>query len=113
MTLKRICIRFLNMIMTICLIASMLTVFSFSDGFRSSETATTKESTCIKETVADGSITGLKYVDEKAIEKQGAIKRLTEKESLNSYVFKNKDGTESVFLFSENIKYVTISAWRI
>ena len=47
-----------------------------------------------------------RYIDREEIERQGFIKRLKEKETLNSYAFLNRDGTESVVIFPDNIKFV-------
>ena len=48
----------------------------------------------------------IKYLTEKEIDSYDFIGRIQGKEELNSYVFLNRDGTESVCIFAENIKYV-------
>ena len=97
------------LLLTVCLI------FSFTPA------ASISENTCLPEendvsgigtvhdsgnTEANSDAKDLRYIDNETLEKQGAIKRLPEKESLNSYAFLNRDGTESVVLFPDNIKYV-------
>ena len=47
-----------------------------------------------------------KYIDSKELVKNGAVRRIKEKETLSSYAFLNSDGTESVVIFPENIKYI-------
>ena len=106
---KRMKCRLPALLLTVCLI------FSFTPA------ASVSENTCLPEendvsgigtvhdhgnTEANSDAKDLRYIDNETLEKQGAIKRLPEKESLNSYAFLNRDGTESVVLFPDNIKYV-------
>jgi len=106
---KRMKCRLPALLLTVCLI------FSFTPA------ASVSENTCLPEETdvsgigtvhdsgnneANSDAKDLRYIDNETLEKQGAIKRLPEKESLNSYAFLNRDGTESVVLFPDNIKYV-------
>ena len=45
------------------------------------------------------------YVDEKTLVESKHIERLKDKEKLNTYVFLNEDGTESVYYMEKNVKY--------
>lgn len=65
--------------------------------------------TSCEKTDTSDDLDGLRYIDTEEIERQGFAKRLKEKETLNSYAFLNRDGTESVVIFPENIKYVNDS----
>lgn len=47
-----------------------------------------------------------KYIDGSQFNAAGHIQRLTELEDLNTYVFANADGTRSVYIMYENVKYV-------
>lgn len=48
----------------------------------------------------------LRFLDTEELKSRGAIKRIPGKETLCSYVFQNRDGTETAVIFDENIKYV-------
>ena len=48
----------------------------------------------------------LKYVDSSQFNEAKHTQRLTELEELNTYVFDNVDGTRSVYVMHENVKYV-------
>ena len=48
----------------------------------------------------------LKYVDSAQFNAARHTRRLTDSEDLNTYVFANADGTRSVYMMSENVKYV-------
>ena len=47
----------------------------------------------------------LNYVDESEFRLQNHVERMYDQESLNTYVFKNGDGTNSVYFFDDNLKY--------
>ena len=46
------------------------------------------------------------YIDKEAFLSEKHIARLTEEETLNTYVFQNQDGTKSIYYLEENVKYV-------
>ena len=48
----------------------------------------------------------LKYVDSAQFNAARHTKRLTDLEDLNTYVFANADGTRSVYMMHENVKYI-------
>lgn len=48
----------------------------------------------------------LKYVDSSLFNNARHTRRLTELEELNTYVFANADGTRSVYMMHENVKYI-------
>lgn len=48
----------------------------------------------------------LKYVDSSQFNEAKHTQRLTELEELNTYVFDNVDGTRSVYVMHENVKYI-------
>mgnify|MGYP004654150515 CR=1 FL=1 len=48
----------------------------------------------------------LKYVDSSQFNVAKHVQRLTELEDLNTYVFANADGTRSIYMMHENVKYV-------
>lgn len=48
----------------------------------------------------------LKYVDSSQFNAARHVQRLTELEDLNTYVFANADGTRSIYIMHENVKYV-------
>ncbi len=47
------------------------------------------------------------YIED--VELKGHTKRLKEKEDLNTYVFENADGTNTLYMMDENVKYKTAS----
>ncbi len=48
----------------------------------------------------------LKYVDNAEFAKGNHIQRIKSEEDLNTYVFRNDDGSKSVYILDENVKYV-------
>ena len=48
----------------------------------------------------------LKYIDSSQFNAAKHVQRLTELEDLNTYVFANADGTRSIYMMHENVKYV-------
>jgi hypothetical protein len=48
----------------------------------------------------------LKYIDSSQFNAAKHVQRLTELEDLNTYVFANADGTRSIYMIHENVKYV-------
>lgn len=48
----------------------------------------------------------LKYVDSAQFNAARHTQRLTDLEDLNTYVFANADGTRSVYMMHENVKYI-------
>lgn len=48
----------------------------------------------------------LKYIDTSLFNLAGHTQRLKELEDLNTYVFANADGTRSIYMMHENVKYV-------
>lgn len=48
----------------------------------------------------------LKYIDSSQFNAAQHVQRLTELEDLNTYVFANADGTRSIYMMHENVKYV-------
>ena len=48
----------------------------------------------------------LKYVDETVFQAEKHVKRRPELETLFSYVFQNEDGSNTIYLFEENVKYI-------
>ena len=47
-----------------------------------------------------------KCIEEYQIDMSKHIQRLTELEELNTYVFENADGTRSIYIMDENVKYI-------
>lgn len=47
-----------------------------------------------------------RYIDKDNFLQLEHVARLTEEETLNTYVFQNQDGTKSVYYMGENVKYV-------
>ena len=47
-----------------------------------------------------------RYVDEDTFRQANHVARLTEEETLNTYVFQNRDGTKSVYYMEEDVKYL-------
>lgn len=47
-----------------------------------------------------------KYVDKEMFGRAGHAVRCRDDEALNTYVFLNRDGTKTVYLFDENVKYI-------
>ena len=118
--------RLVALLLTICVSISLFTARAHSDdriddgGTASSygeaslaepaesfETAEQKQLPDLEDLLKQGvEITDLKYLDREAIEDGGAVRRLIDKETLNTYAFLNRDGTESVVMFPHNIKYI-------
>ncbi|MBO5323856.1 MAG: DNRLRE domain-containing protein [Oscillospiraceae bacterium] len=48
-----------------------------------------------------------KYVDETTFQSNNHISRILEEETLSTYVFRNSDGTKTVYYLPENVKFVT------
>ena len=104
---KRLLARSIALLVIAALSISVMPVFSLSyneTGDISDEKPVQNE--YCEDPDLSGDMDGLRYIDTAEIERQGFIRRLKEKESLNSYAFLNRDGTESVVLFPDNIKYV-------
>jgi hypothetical protein len=104
---KRLLARSIALLVIAALSISVMPVFSLSyneTGDISDEKPVQNE--YCEDPDLSGDVDGLRYIDSAEIERQGFIRRLKEKESLNSYAFLNRDGTESVVLFADNIKYV-------
>ena len=104
---KRLLARSIALLVITALSISMMPVFSLSY----SETGDISDEKPVQNEYCEdpdlsGDMDGLRYIDSAEIERQGFIRRLKEKESLNSYAFLHRDGTESVVLFPDNIKYV-------
>ena len=53
------------------------------------------------------------YIDRAQFEKEKHVARITPLESLNTYVFANEDGTNTVYMLSENVKYISENGSRI
>lgn len=47
-----------------------------------------------------------KYIDRKQFEENGHVARLEPLEDLNTYVFANADGTNTVYMTAENVKFI-------
>ena len=105
--------RFIVFLLAVCLTVSLLAANSYSDDAAdherdpySGEGAFAEQTEQTYPAPQPDDLTGLRYIDLETLEKQGAIKRLPEKETLNTYAFLNRDGTESVVMFPDNIKYI-------
>ena len=48
----------------------------------------------------------LKYVNAESFVKNNHVKRLKDEEELNTYMFKNADGTKTMYMMYENVKYI-------
>lgn len=48
----------------------------------------------------------LSFVDEDVFRESKPIERLPDHENLNSYVFLNEDGTQTMYVMNENVKYI-------
>lgn len=48
----------------------------------------------------------LEYVDREAFANAGHVRRAEEWETLSSYAFENADGTNALYIFKENVKYI-------
>ncbi|MBO4262094.1 MAG: hypothetical protein J5921_05685, partial [Clostridia bacterium] len=95
------------MLVAMCLMITLMpTVSSADDRAVPIEEISASSKTAESNILPDGSINELKYVDSKELLKNGAARRMKEKETLSSYAFLNSDGTESVVIFPENIKYI-------
>ena len=55
---------------------------------------------------SSGDVAIFKHVDTTAFQDKHHVKRLNNEEDLNSYVFLNSDGTKSVYIFGDDLKYV-------
>ena len=99
--------RLISLLIAMCLMITLMpTASSADDGAVSIEEISASSKTAESNILPDGSINELKYVDSKELLKNGAARRMKEKETLSSYAFLNSDGTESVVIFPENIKYI-------
>lgn len=49
----------------------------------------------------------LKYVDANVFAANDHVARIPEEESLNTYVFRNEDGSKTVYYLSEDVKYIS------
>ena len=107
MICKTIKVKLLAIVLVVILTISAIPAFSSPDALSSpiEETYTTSEGFTVG-TEASRAIRGMRYIDDETLEKQGVIDRLPEKETLNTYVFLNRDGTESVVMFPDDIKYI-------
>ena len=47
-----------------------------------------------------------KYVDEAVFEAGNHVARIPEEETLSTYVFRNNDGTKTVYYLPDNVKYI-------
>ena len=107
MICKTIKVKLLAIVLVVILTISAIPAFSSPDALSSpiEESYTTSEGFTVG-MEASRAIRGMRYIDDETLEKQGVIERLTEKETLNTYVFLNRDGTESVVMFPDSIKYI-------
>ena len=49
------------------------------------------------------------YVDKASFVEAGHVERLADEEELNSYVFRNPDGSKTVYFLAEDVKYVSVT----
>jgi len=56
-----------------------------------------------KEDFSDSPV--LKYVNQESFNKKGHVKRLKDEEELNTFMFENEDGTKTMYMMYENVKY--------
>ncbi len=68
------------------------------------EDVTSLRTQLIDELTAESKI--FNYIDRADFEKAGHVARLKEKEELYSYVFRNTDGSNTVYIMGENVKYI-------
>lgn len=107
MIFKAVKKRLLALLLAVLLTISVIPAFSSQEALPASEEETLPKSEgSAGKPEAGATVRGLKYIDDETLEKQGAIERLSEKETLNTYVFLNRDGTESVVMFPDSIKYI-------
>ena len=106
---------FLKKLLCFALVLSMLfsnSIFSFaSPTISASEGNTQTNNELQAEPTENTLVLGkvLDYVDTATFEAANHTKRLEYLEELNSYVFENEDGTRTVYLLQENVKYLNES----
>lgn len=104
---KKKTIRLITVLIAVCLMVTFLPAVSSAEDEPVSENSSYPGTEYSSDDIKpDGSIDGLRYINSEDLIKNGAVKRLPGNETLNSYAFLNYDGTESVVIFPENIKYV-------
>ena len=105
MICKTIKVKLLAIVLVVILTISAIPAFSSPDALSSpiEESYTTSEGFTVG-MEASRAIRGMRYIDDETLEKQGVIERLTEKETLNTYVFLNRDGTESVTTLRQTLQ---------
>ncbi|MBQ7445560.1 MAG: RICIN domain-containing protein [Clostridia bacterium] len=104
---KKKTIRLITVLIAVCLMVTFLPAVSSAEDEPVSENSSYPGTEYSSDDIKpDGSLDGLRYINSEDLIKNGAVKRLPGNETLNSYAFLNYDGTESVVIFPENIKYV-------
>jgi len=100
--------KLLSMFLVFCMMLSN-SLFSFaSPTISASEGNTQTNNELQAEPTENTLVLGkvLDYVDNAAFEAANHTKRLEYLEELNSYVFENEDGTRTVYMLDENVKYI-------
>ena len=103
----------ISYLLALLLLLSALMMPSFSEELaegketlsaESLEDAVLKKEALVKELSTESQI--FKHIDKASFEAAGHVERLPEEEELNSYVFKNADGSKTAYFLDEDVKYV-------
>ncbi|MBE5964299.1 MAG: hypothetical protein E7252_05110 [Lachnospira sp.] len=103
------------LILVISLLIPLMNYYKQSVKADSTKTTTTTTSSTIGEISATDEVElvedftnspVLKYVNAESFVKNNHVKRLKDEEELNTYMFKNADGTKTMYMMYENVKYI-------
>ncbi len=107
--------KFVALILVLSLLIPLINYYKQSVKADSTKTTTTTTSSTIGEISATGEVElvedftnspVLKYVNAESFVKNNHVKRLKDEEELNTYMFKNADGTKTMYMMYENVKYI-------
>ncbi|MBR6697109.1 MAG: Ig-like domain-containing protein [Lachnospiraceae bacterium] len=107
--------RLVALLLVLSLLIPLMNYYKQSVKADSTKTTTTTTSSTIGEISATDEVElvedftnspVLKYVNAESFVKNNHVKRLKDEEELNTYMFKNADGTKTMYMMYENVKYI-------
>ncbi|MBE5963954.1 MAG: hypothetical protein E7252_03310 [Lachnospira sp.] len=107
--------RLVALLLVLSLLIPLINYYKQSVKADSTKTTTTTTSSTIGEISATDEVElvedftnspVLKYVNTESFAKNNHVKRLRDEEELNTYMFKNADGTKTMYMMYENVKYI-------
>ncbi|MBE5963868.1 MAG: hypothetical protein E7252_02870 [Lachnospira sp.] len=107
--------RLVALLLVLSLLIPLINYYKQSVKADSTKTTTTTTSSTIGEISATDEVElvedftnspVLKYVNAESFVKNNHVKRIKDEEELNTYMFKNADGTKTMYMMYENVKYI-------